>query len=65
MLVSLSRARFRVTIAGHTRIFDFEPGMVRWSNHFTHSWDIVAGEARVIMVEIKSADADPAFQARH
>lgn len=65
VLVSLSKSRFRVTIGGKTRIFDFEPGMVRWTNHFEHTWRHLAGEARVIMVEIKSAHADPAYRNRN
>lgn len=64
VLVSLTKSRTRVTIAGKTRIFDFEPGMVRWTNHFEHTWDHLSGDGRVIMVEIKSAHADPAFQRR-
>lgn len=64
VLVSLSKARFRVTIDGKTRIFDFEPGMVRWTNHFEHTWRILSGDARVIMVELKSAHGDPAFTRR-
>lgn len=64
VLVSLAKSRFRVTIAEKTRIFDFEPAMVRWTNHFEHKWDIVSGDARVVMIEIKSAHDDPAFQRR-
>lgn len=64
VLVSLAKSRFRVTINGETRIFDFEPAMVRWTNHFEHTWRILSGDARVIMVEVKSAHADPAFQRR-
>ena len=62
VLVSLAKSRFRVTIEGRTRIFDFEPAMVRWSNHFRHQWQILSGEARVVMVEIKSAHGDPRFR---
>lgn len=64
VLVSLAKARFRVTINGKTRIFDFEPAMVRWTNHFEHTWESLAGQARVIMVDIKSAHDDPAFARR-
>ena len=53
-----------MTIADKTRIFDFEPAMVRWTNHFEHTWDIVSGDARVVMIEIKSAHDDPAFRRR-
>lgn len=62
VLVSLTKSRFRVTIEGRTRIFDFEPAMVRWSNHFRHQWQILSGDARVVMVEIKSAHGDPRFR---
>lgn len=62
VLVSLTKSRFRVTIEGRTRIFDFEPAMVRWSNHFSHQWEILSGEARVVMVEIKPAQGDPRFR---
>lgn len=64
VLVSLAKSRFRVTINGKTRIFDFEPATVRWTNHFEHTWKILSGDARVIMVEIKSAHAAPAFKRR-
>ncbi|NZA25567.1 hypothetical protein H0E84_04165 [Luteimonas sp. SJ-92] len=62
VLVSLAKSRFRVTIRGATRIFDFEPATVRWTNHFRHRWEILSGEARVVMVEIKSAHDDPRFR---
>jgi hypothetical protein len=64
VLVSLAKARFRVTINGNTRIFDFEPATVRWTNHFEHTWQSLSGQARVIMVDIKSAHGDPAFRRR-
>lgn len=64
VLVSLAKARFRVTINGKTRIFDFEPATVRWTNHFEHTWEALAGQARVIMIDIKSAHDDPAFRRR-
>ena len=64
VLVSLAKARFRVTINGKTRIFDFEPAMVRWTNHFEHTWESLSGQARVIMIDIKSAHGDPAFRRR-
>lgn len=64
VLVSLAKSRFKVTINGKTRIFDFEPFMVRWTNHFEHTWEILAGDARVIVVEIKSAHSAPEFKRR-
>lgn len=64
VLISLAKSRFRVTVNGKTRIFDFEPTTVRWTNHFEHTWEILAGEARVIMVEVKSAHAAPEFRRR-
>ena len=64
VLISLAKSRFKVTINGKTRIFDFEPGRVRWTNHFEHTWQILAGEARVVMIEIKAAHASPEFKRR-
>lgn len=64
VLISLAKSRFKVTINGRTRIFDFEPATVRWTNHFEHTWEILAGEARVIMVEVKSAHTAPEFRRR-
>jgi hypothetical protein len=65
VLISLKKSRFKVTINGKTRIFDFEPATVRWTNHFEHRWQILSGDARVVMVEIKSAHTDPAFRRRY
>ncbi len=64
VLISLKKSRFKVTINGKTRIFDFEPATVRWTNHFEHSWSVLSGDARVVMVEIKSAEMDPAYGRR-
>lgn len=64
VLVSLAKSRFRVTINGKSRIFDFEPAAVRWTNHFEHTWEILTGDARVIMIEVKSAHHAPEFRRR-
>jgi hypothetical protein len=64
VLISLAKSRFRVTINGKTRIFDFEPATVRWTNHFEHTWEILTGDVRVIMIEIKSAYSAPEFGRR-
>jgi hypothetical protein len=64
VLISLAKSRFKVTINGKTRIFDFEPATVRWTNHFEHTWQILTGDARVIMIELKSAHNAPEFRRR-
>jgi hypothetical protein len=36
-------------------IFDTYPGQVIWMEDAEHSWEVLAGEIRVIGVEVKSA----------
>lgn len=55
VLVSLAKARFKVTIEGRTRIFDFDPARVYWIDNFEHTWEVLTGRARVIGVEVHSA----------
>lgn len=55
VLVSLAKARFRVDIDGRTHLFDFNPARVYWIDAFEHAWEVLSGEARVIVVEVKSA----------
>lgn len=55
VLVSLAKARLRVTIEGRTRIFDFDPSRVYWIGSFEHTWEALTGRARVIGIEVKSA----------
>lgn len=57
VLVGLSKSRFEVTIDGTSRLFDFEPARVYWIDVFEHEWTVLVGEARVAVVEIKSARA--------
>lgn len=56
LLVSLGSGRFRITGPdGKTQVVDFNPGMVIWRESTEHSWEMVAGEAHVIAVEVKSS----------
>jgi quercetin dioxygenase-like cupin family protein len=56
LLVSLGGGRFKVTAPdGKTQILDFNPGMVVWREAVEHSWEMLAGDAHVIAVEVKSA----------
>ena len=55
VLVSLRKSRFRVTSRGITSIYDFEPHQVTWINAFEHEWEVVAGDARMVVIEEKSA----------
>ena len=65
MRISASKSRFETTaLDGTVAIVDYEPASVRWTNHFEHTWENLAGQARVIMVDIKSAHGDPAFRRR-
>lgn len=54
VLVSLGKARMRMTMAnGETTIFDLNPGQVLWLENAEHSWELLAGQAHVIAVEVK------------
>ena len=68
VLVSLDSTRFRMTLPdGKTSLLDLNPGLVRWVEGAQHSWELLAGELRVIGVEIKSAQkqgAPPAAPVR-
>ncbi len=56
LLISLGAGRFRVTAPdGTSQILDFNPGMVIWRDGTEHSWQMLAGSAHVIAVEVKSA----------
>ncbi|MGH9779180.1 MAG: hypothetical protein ACRD5I_12285 [Candidatus Acidiferrales bacterium] len=58
LLVSLGSGRFRMTSPeGKTVIADFYPGMVLWRDGTEHSWEMLAGDAHVVAVEVKSAQA--------
>jgi hypothetical protein len=55
VLISLTKSRFRVQSGDETWIFDFYPSQVYWVGHFQHSWEILAGDAHVFGIEVKSA----------
>ena len=58
VLVSVGTGRFRITSPeGKTVVADFYPGMVVWLDATEHSWEMLAGDAHVIAVEVKSAQA--------
>jgi len=59
LLVSLEWARLKLTLPdGKSLIHDFSPGQVLWLDQGgTHSWQALAGDARVIAIEVKSAQA--------
>ena len=58
LVVNLGTGRQKVTWAdGTTQIVDLNPGAVVWQEDaFDHSWELLAGEANVVLVEVKSAD---------
>jgi len=59
LLVSLDWVRLRLTLAdGKSVIHDFSPGQLYWFGEgATHSWQALAGNGRVIAIEVKSAQA--------
>ena len=63
VLVSLGSTRFRMTLPdGKTSLLDLNPGQAAWVEGAQHSWELLAGELRVIGVEIKSAQKQGAPQ---
>ncbi|MFC0622696.1 hypothetical protein [Kribbella deserti] len=63
LVINLGSGRQKVTWPdGSTQIVDLNPGAVVWqADAFDHSWELLAGEVNVILVEVKSAD--PGAQA--
>jgi hypothetical protein len=60
VVISLGTAQVRFTNAdGSQQIATFRPGTVIWSDGGAHSWELLAGEANVIAVEVKSAAQAP------
>jgi beta-alanine degradation protein BauB len=58
VFVGLAETRLRLTPAGASPvIFDVHPEQVLWLEDAEHSWELVAGQAHVIGVEIKAAAA--------
>ncbi|WP_067563405.1 hypothetical protein [Nocardia acidivorans] len=58
LVVNLGSGRQKVTFGdGTTAIVDLNPGAVVWQeDSFEHSWELLAGEVNVVLVEVKSAD---------
>jgi quercetin dioxygenase-like cupin family protein len=57
-VISLGRPRLRITLPdGNSMITDLHPGQVLWLDAGSHSWEVLAGQHRVIAVEVKSATA--------
>jgi quercetin dioxygenase-like cupin family protein len=60
VLVSLGSARLKLTLPdGGTQILDLRPGQVLWMVGAEHSWEMLAGDAHVVAVEVKSARPKP------
>src|SRR3546814_1740422 len=54
VLISLGHGRFKATGPDKkTQILDFNPGLVIWRDATEHSWEMMAGDAPVIAVEVK------------
>ena len=59
LFIGLGTGRQKVTAPdGKTQMVDLNPGVVVWLDEgFEHAWELLAGEVRVILVEVKSANA--------
>jgi hypothetical protein len=59
VVVNLGSGRQKVTWPDETtQIVDLNPGAVVWQeNSFDHTWELLAGEVNVVLVEVKSANA--------
>ncbi|MBA3579520.1 MAG: hypothetical protein H0W42_05975 [Gemmatimonadaceae bacterium] len=56
VFVGLGRARLRMGLSdGSSAIMDIHPGQVMWLENAQHSWELLAGNAHVIGVEVKGA----------
>lgn len=66
LLVPLGRARLRLTLPdGNKVIHDFTPGQVMWAGEgMEHSWEMLAGDAHVIAIEVKSAQRAMAAKSK-
>jgi len=52
--VSLSKARLRMTTPdGKSSIFDVNPGQAIWMENVEHSWELLAGQLHLVVVEVK------------
>jgi hypothetical protein len=58
LFIGLGSGRQKVTSPeGQTQIVDLNPGVVVWQEEaFEHAWEVLAGEVRVLLVEVKSAN---------
>jgi len=58
VIVSLGTGRLRLTLPdGKKQILDLSPGQVLWIGDAEHSWELLAGEVNVVVVEVKAAKA--------
>jgi hypothetical protein len=59
LVIGLAAGRQKVTYPDQrTEIVDLNPGAVVWrDDSLEHSWELLAGEVHVIMVEVKSANS--------
>lgn len=65
VFVSLGTARLRLTSPdAKSQILDVRPGTVFWLDGVEHSWELLAGEANVVGVEVKAAKAAKAAKAK-
>lgn len=56
VFVGLATARLRMATPTATGvIFDVHPEQVLWMENAEHSWEMIAGQAHVVAVEVKSA----------
>ena len=59
LVIVLGSGRQKVTWPdGSTQIVDLNPGTVVWQGDaFDHTWELLAGEVNVMLVEVKAATA--------
>ncbi|MEX2179237.1 MAG: hypothetical protein WD801_11035 [Gemmatimonadaceae bacterium] len=56
VFVGMGRARLRLELPDGSRaIFDIHPGQVMWMEGAQHSWELLAGNAQVMGIEVKAA----------
>jgi hypothetical protein len=60
VFVSIGTARLNMTLPdGKNVVFDTYPGQAIWMDNPEHAWEMLSGEAHVIVVEVKSAQRAP------
>jgi hypothetical protein len=59
LVIVLGSGRQKVILPdGNTQIVDLNPGTVVWQDDgFDHTWELLAGEVNVMLVEVKAATA--------